>query len=121
MLAPLAEKRSSTSRPFYVLAAEKNIQETNMIVVDLFCKKCNKEEIDVFIDTKLPMPLCSDCNIEMTQMVAKRMSFELKYDNRKDICDWQGNTSNYWKQIKEDRAAGKKVAEPVNPKQPKWL
>ena len=25
----------------------------------------------------------------------------LKYDNRKDSCDWNGNSSQYWKAIKE--------------------
>ena len=91
-----------------------------MIVVDLFCPECDNRLVDEFIDNNLPEPKCPECNTQMKRLIS-RMSFELKYDNRKDICDWQGNTSNYWKQIKEDRAAGKNVSEPVNPKQPKWL
>jgi late competence protein required for DNA uptake (superfamily II DNA/RNA helicase) len=87
-----------------------------MIVVDLFCKECDKEHIDVFVDMKLPMPKCPDCNIEMTRMVAKRVSFELKYDNRKDVCDWHGNSSCYWNKIKETGGE-----EPSNNKQAKWL
>jgi len=87
-----------------------------MILVDLFCKNCDREEIDVFVDMKLLMPRCPDCDIEMTRMVAKRMNFELKYDNRKDICDWHGNTSQYWNKIKETGGT-----EPTNNKQAKWL
>lgn len=96
-----------------------------MILVDLFCPNqhcpdCDKVQVDVFVDNNLPNPKCLLCDTEMKRYIS-RMSFELKYDNRKDICDWNGNTSNYWKQIKEDRAAGKKVGEPTNSKQPKWL
>jgi len=95
-----------------------------MIIVDLFCKKCNKEHIDVFVDIKLPMPMCPDCDIELTRMVAKRVSFELKYDNRKDICGWSNDgyaTSRYWSEIKKQKSEGKKVEEPKNDKQAKWL
>jgi hypothetical protein len=87
-----------------------------MIVVDLFCPKCDDRHVDVFVDNKLPMPKCPKCDIVMKKLVAKRMSFELKYDNRKDVCDWHGNSSCYWKKIKETGGD-----EPANDKQTKWL
>lgn len=86
-----------------------------MIIVDLFCPECDERHIDVFVDNKLPMPKCQKCDVVMKKLVSQ-ITFELKYDNRKDSCDWNGNSSQYWKDIKE-----KGGSEPVNAKQPKWL
>jgi len=86
-----------------------------MILVDLFCPECDDRHIDVFVDNKLPMPKCPKCEIIMKKLVSQ-ITFELKYDNRKDICDWKGNSSQYWKKVKETGGD-----EPSNPKQTKWL
>jgi hypothetical protein len=87
-----------------------------MILVDFFCPKCDKRYIDVFIDSKEPLPKCDVCeDVELKKLISKPISFELKYDNRTDICDWDGNSTQYWKEIKE-----KGGEEPPNSKQYKW-
>lgn len=86
-----------------------------MILVDLFCPECDKRYIDVFIDTSEPLPKCDVCeDVELKKLISA-VSFELKYDNRTDSCDWHGNSSQYWKDIKE-----KGGEEPANKKQYKW-
>ncbi|MCK5016049.1 MAG: hypothetical protein KAS32_03165 [Candidatus Peribacteraceae bacterium] len=85
-----------------------------MIMVDLFCPECDKREIDVFINSSKPLPMCDECDVEMKKLIAA-VSFELKYDNRTDICDWDGNSSQYWNEIKKDGGD-----EPTNDKQKKW-
>lgn len=62
------------------------------------------------------LPLCPECEEEVSmRKMMGTTSFELKFDNRKDMCDWDGNTSRYWNDIKE-----KGGEEPVNPRQQKW-
>ncbi len=36
-------------------------------------------------------------------------SFELKYDNKKDMCDWNGETSQYWRAYNDAKARGENV------------
>ena len=94
-----------------------------MILVDLFCPECDDRHIDVFVDNKMPMPKCPKCDIVMKKLVSQ-ITFELKYDNRKDTCGWSNDgyaSSQYWKDIKNAKADGKKVEEPKNDKQSKWL
>jgi len=86
-----------------------------MILVDLFCPHCDNREIDVFVDMKELMPFCPICGVEMKRLVG-HVNFKLVYDNRKDSCDWQGNSSQYWKRIKEEGGD-----EPANEKQAKWM
>ena len=47
--------------------------------------------------------ICPECSIGvMKRHIGNKMSFELKYNNRTDMCDWDGNTSRYWDKIKTD-------------------
>lgn len=65
------------------------------------------------------LPDCPKCEEEdkITKMakVMGTTTFELKYDNRKDMCDWDGNTSRYWDDIKKHGGE-----EPDNPKKQTW-
>jgi len=76
-----------------------------MVLVDLFCdnKECNHIEEDVMVDTKLDdHGLCACCKKGiLKRMVPGQMSFELKYNNKTDMCDWAGNTSRFWDGVKE--------------------
>lgn len=84
------------------------------VCFDIFCPECDKVIKDVMLNTTDIIQDCPDCKVQMKKMMGTT-SFELKYDNRKDMCDWHGNTSQYWKDIKE-----KGGEEPKNPKQPNW-
>ena len=74
-----------------------------MVLVDLYCPECEFIQEDVMVDTKLDdHGLCANCGeANMRRMVPGQISFELKYDNRTDMCDWDGNTSQYWNDIKK--------------------
>lgn len=84
------------------------------VCFDLFCPECDHIIEDAMINTGDVLPNCPECDTLMRKMMGTTC-FELKYDNRKDMCDWNGNTSQYWKDIKE-----KGGEEPVNKKQPEW-
>jgi len=77
-----------------------------MVLVDLFCnnKECGFIEEDVMVDTKLKNHgICAKCGKGiLKRMVPGQMTFELKYNNKTDMCDWDGNTSQYWNQIKSE-------------------
>lgn len=85
------------------------------MLVDLICLNCKHEMIDEFIDSNKKLPECPKCQTIMNKLPSA-LRFELKYDNRKDMCDWQGNTSQYWNDIKT-----KGGEEPPNDKQEKWV
>ena len=85
------------------------------ILVDLFCPECDAEEIDVFINSSEPLPPCKKCDCKEMKKMISAVRFELKYDNRKDSCDWDGNSSQYWNRIKKEGGD-----EPTNEKQVKW-
>jgi hypothetical protein len=36
-------------------------------------------------------------------------SFELKYNNKTDMCDWTGATSQYWTAFKDAKSRGENV------------
>lgn len=87
------------------------------VIVDLFCdnKECNYIEVDVMADTSLDNHgVCPKCNKgKLKRMTPGRISFELKYNNRTDMCDWNGNSSQYWNKIKESGGD--------DPKADKWI
>jgi len=78
------------------------------VIVDLYCdnKECDYTEIDAFVDTSLDdHGTCPKCKSGLLRrMVSKQMTFELKYNNKTDVCAW-GNegysSSQFWKKIKE--------------------
>ena len=90
------------------------------VCFDVFCPECDHIIEDIMLNSDESPPNCPKCEEEdRGEIPMKKMmgttSFELKYDNRKDMCDWAGNTSKYWDEIK--RTGGE---EPDNPKKPKW-
>ena len=92
----------------------KNPKEKIMarkMLVDLYCPVCEDVEmIDIWYDNDVGIiDVCPKCNGKMEKMVAKRMSFELKYDPQKDIVDWQGNKSQYYRAYNEAKARGENV------------
>jgi putative FmdB family regulatory protein len=51
---------------------------------------------------------CSSCGKPSDRIVSK-CRFELVYNNKTDMCDWQGNTSMYWNDYKKSKENGEKV------------
>jgi len=75
-----------------------------MIYRDIYCPKCNKIEKDVIFNSisDVITKKCDECNILMRNLCSCG-SFELKYDNKKDICGWSAdnyNSSQYYRETK---------------------
>jgi len=75
-----------------------------MVMVDLFCdnEECSNIKEDVMVDTSLDdHGTCDVCSKgKLKRMMPGQISFELKYNNKTDMCDWDGNSSQFWKGIK---------------------
>jgi len=78
-----------------------------MVMVDLFCdnEECSNIKEDVMVDTSLDdHGSCDVCSKgKLKRMMPGQISFELKYNNRTDICSWGGDgyaSSQYWNKIK---------------------
>ncbi|KFZ26313.1 MAG: hypothetical protein KQ78_01486 [Candidatus Izimaplasma bacterium HR2] len=79
------------------------------VIVDIICLDCKIIKEDVRLAYKEePTEMCPKCGKQMTKKVAFG-SFELKYDCKRDCCDWFGETSQYWKAYKEAKARGENV------------
>jgi len=79
------------------------------VIQDIICQDCKIIKEDVFLAYgEEPEEKCPDCGKQM----AKRPnfgSFELKYNNKTDMCDWTGETSQYWRAFKEAKGRGENV------------
>lgn len=80
-----------------------------MPLIDIICWDCKiiKEDVRLKYDEQVT-ETCPDCGKTMTKKVAFG-SFELKYNNKTDMCDWAGETSQYWKAFNEARGRGEDV------------
>lgn len=80
-----------------------------MPLVDVICWDCKilkeDERIPYGEQSKTE---CPECGKLMTKKVDFG-SFELKYNNKTDMCDWTGETSQYWRAFKEAKARGENV------------
>lgn len=76
-------------------------------IYDFVCPVCGEEEYDVLckFDDEIH---CWDCDGIM-ERVCNCTNFQLKYNNKTDICDWEGNSSQYWKDVKAARERGEDV------------
>ena len=84
----------------------KNISRKK-VLADWYCPACNHIAEDEFRyhDDNFECPECSE---NMTQHIGK-LNFKLLYDPKKDLFDWQGNKSQFWSSVKEERRKGNKV------------
>jgi len=84
-----------------------------MAIYDYECKKCGivKEVIQVHdLDER---PFDCECGGTFSRIFPQTPpSFELKYNNKTDMVDWEGNTSRYWDDYKKQKSEGKNVRIP---------
>ena len=78
-------------------------------LVDVICWDCKilKEDENIKYGENSKTE-CPECGKLMTKKVDFG-SFELKYNNKTDMCDWTGETSQYWRAFKEAKARGENV------------
>lgn len=85
---------------------EKN-EVRKRTLADYKCPKCSEVLLDEFEYSDVDV-LCPKCKTKMNRLIGN-VSFELKYNPKTDICDWSGNTSQYWSEVKKQRREGKNV------------
>jgi len=56
---------------------------------------------------------CPRCGKIMKQLFPNTINFQLVYNNKTDICDWAGNTSQYWDATKKQQKEEGKLMTPV--------
>lgn len=79
------------------------------VICDIVCNDCKVIKEDVFLGYgEQPEDVCPECGKQMTKKV-EFGSFELKYNNKTDMCDWTGETSQYWKAFNEAKGRGENV------------
>ena len=80
-----------------------------MPMFDIVCWECMVILKDKMLKYKeQPTEKCPTCGGDMMKKV-EFGSFELKYNNKKDMCDWTGETSQYWTAFKDAKARGENV------------
>lgn len=82
-----------------------------MPLFDYKCKCGFEEEKLVFCcyDSQT----CPECGELMEKQFPRGTRFKLHYDNKTDMCDWDGNTSRYWDDVKKQREEEGKITMPV--------
>jgi hypothetical protein len=79
------------------------------VLCDVVCFDCKVIKEDVRLEyQEEPTDICPRCSKPMTRKPAFG-SFELKYNNKTDMCDWTGETSQYWRSFNEARSRGENV------------
>ena len=83
-----------------------------MIKIPIFEYECNVcHNIDERLEFGREMDeehYCSLCK-GLASRIVSPCKFELVYHPQKDSCDWMGNTSHYWDEVKKQRNEGKNV------------
>lgn len=83
-----------------------------MIANDWECEHCGYifedwTKADVEINT------CKKCGHDVCNKIfLKAPNFELKYNPKTDICDWDGNTTQYYRKYNEAKDRGENVRLP---------
>lgn len=81
------------------------------IMFDWECQHCG-HIFENLTDTNLSIISCPKCDHDCHKVIMKPRSVELKYDPKKDICDWDGNTSQYYRAYNEAKDRGENVRLP---------
>ncbi len=83
-----------------------------MPIYDFECGACeNKFDQIVSYDTN--ETVCSKCGASARKVFPKGApKFNLKYNPKSDICDWDGNTTQYYRAYNEAKSRGENVRLP---------
>jgi len=78
-------------------------------IYEYVCGKCNEmvEKLEFGYEMD-QVHSCPKCGSDMKRIVS-RNHFKLVYNNKTDFCDWQGNSSLYWKDYKAAKERGENV------------
>lgn len=84
---------------------KENVCESR-ILLDFNCPNCNEDDELYIYPRDSENQICSKCNCKLV-LKGSCTNYELKYDPKRDVCDWSGNTSQYWSKVKEERRSRK--------------
>jgi putative FmdB family regulatory protein len=80
-----------------------------MPLYEYVCDNCGHYEERLEFGSEVDREhVCPSCKTEMNRLVSL-CKFKLEYNNKTDICDWNGNSSHYWNDYKEAKARGEDV------------
>jgi len=82
-----------------------------MPIYDFSCPCGN--EFDSLEKHNVKKVKCPKCGQDAKRVFPKKGTrFDLKYDPKSDICDWSGNTSQYYRLYNEAKSRGENVRLP---------
>lgn len=85
-----------------------------MPINDVECNKCNKQKEILTMSINEEISEKCNCGGEFKKIFpTKPAQFNLTYNPRTDIVDWDGNTSRYYDEYKKMKAEGKKPRIPA--------
>lgn len=82
-----------------------------MIVFDWQCSHCNNI-FEVLQKGGIEISTCPRCRGDSYKVFLKAPSLNLTYDPKTDMCDWDGNSSQYYRSYNEAKARGEDVRLP---------
>lgn len=84
-----------------------------MPLYDMKCESCNNEFEYLASNTNIKYSKCPKCGMKAKKIfAADGQNFNLKYNPKTDICDFNGNTSQYYRLYNEAKDRGEKVSLP---------
>lgn len=82
-----------------------------MPIWNYICDACDKHVEQLLIHNEKENNICPACGGNLYRLPSAP-HFKLAYDNKKDMVDWNGNTSRYWEEYKKQKEEGKDVRVP---------
>lgn len=83
-----------------------------MPIYDFTCEVCG-EEFDSLQKSDVTHIHCPECDGKANRVFPRKPSkFNLSYDPKKDICDWAGNSSQFYRLYNEAKDRGENVRLP---------
>lgn len=84
-----------------------------MPLYDMVCMRCENEFEYLAANTDIKYCRCPNCGKKAKKVFPKTAPvFNLSYNPKKDICDWEGNTSQFYRLYNEAKDRGEKVRLP---------
>lgn len=83
-----------------------------MPIYDFECGAC-KEAFDRIVKTDTDNMICPKCGATARRVFPKKAPrTDLKYNPKTDVCDWDGNTTQYYRKYNEAKDRGENVRLP---------
>jgi putative FmdB family regulatory protein len=81
-------------------------------IYDFDCEHCGLK-FDKLVSSDIDILTCPGCGGDSYKVFPRKApSIDLKYNPITDTVDWDGNTSRYWDDYKQQKADGKDVRIP---------